>query len=84
MPVVGAETLLVNLMRRMDPSVVTSRVVCLKDPGPLGDSIRDEFPVHAHLLSSKWDRRVRPRLAHLFHRRQADVIVTVGAGSKMF
>lgn len=84
MPVGGAETLLVNLMRKMDPSVVTPEVVCLKEPGPLGDSIRDEFPVHAHMLSSKWDLRVLPRLAHLFHRREVDVVVTVGAGDKMF
>lgn len=84
MPVGAAETLLVNLMRRMDPSVVTSEVVCLKEPGPLGDSIRDDVPVHAHLVSSKWDRRVLSRLAQLFHRRQADVIVTVGVGGKMF
>ncbi|MGI9473506.1 MAG: glycosyltransferase family 4 protein [Rubripirellula sp.] len=84
MPVGGAETLLVNLMRRMDPQQVLPEVVCLKDPGPLGESIRDEFPVHSNYISSKWDLRVLPRLAGLFHRRHADAVVTVGAGDKMF
>lgn len=84
MPVGGAETLLVNLMRRMDNKLVRPEVICLKEPGPLGEQISGEFPVHSHLLASKWDVRVLPRLSRLLHRRRADVVVTVGAGDKMF
>ena len=84
MPVGGAETLLVNLMRRMDSKLIRPEVICLKEPGPLGDLISSEFPVHSHLLAGKWDFRVLPRLAGLVHRRRADVVVTVGAGDKMF
>ncbi|QDT03762.1 Putative glycosyltransferase EpsF [Rubripirellula lacrimiformis] len=84
MPVGGAETLLVNMMRKMDPSVIRPEVVCLKEPGPLGETIADQFPVHSGLLSKKWDLRVLPRLATLMHRQRADVVVTVGAGDKMF
>ena len=84
MPVGGAETLLVNLLRRMDCAQISPEVVCLKEPGPLGEEIRDEFPVHSNLLTSKWDVRVLMRLSWLFHRRQADAVITVGAGDKMF
>ncbi|MFK8113554.1 MAG: glycosyltransferase, partial [Rubripirellula sp.] len=84
MPVGGAETLLVNMMRRMDPKVVQPEVICLKEPGPLGQQIAEEFPLHADMLNSKWDLRVLPRLVSLMFRRRADVVVTVGAGDKMF
>lgn len=84
MPVGGAETLLVNMMRRMDGKVLHPEVICLKEKGPLGEKISAEFPVHSHLLAGKWDFRVLPRLAWLFYRRRADVVVTVGAGDKMF
>lgn len=84
MPVGGAETLLLNMMRKMDTAEVQPEVICLKQPGPLGEQIAEEFPLHCNLLSSKWDGRVLPRLVRLLHRRRADVVVTVGAGDKMF
>ncbi|EMI20828.1 Glycosyl transferase, group 1 domain protein [Rhodopirellula maiorica SM1] len=84
MPVGGAETLLVNLMRRMDPEVMIPEVVCLKEAGPLGEQIASEFKIHTHLLSSKYDLRVLPRLVQLMYRRWIDVVITVGAGDKMF
>ncbi|WP_246114776.1 glycosyltransferase [Rubripirellula tenax] len=84
MPVGGAETLLVNMMRKMDPARIRPEVVCLKEPGPLGDEISGEFPVHSHLIGGKFDVGVLPRLAKLLHRRRADMVVTVGAGDKMF
>ncbi len=84
MPVGGAETLLVNLMRKMDTRLVRPEIVCLKEPGPLGEEIAKEFPVHSNLLSHKWDLRILPRLVRLFRKQQADAVVTVGAGDKMF
>lgn len=84
MPVGGAETLLVNLMRRLDPSRVRSEVVCLKEPGPLGEEIRDEFPLHSGLIGGKYDVAVVARLAKLFRKRNIDAVITVGAGDKMF
>jgi glycosyltransferase involved in cell wall biosynthesis len=84
MPVGGAETLLVNLMRRMDPDVVQPEVICLKEPGPLGVEIADEFPVHSDLIGGKYDIAVLPRLARLMRKRNADAVITVGAGDKMF
>ncbi len=84
MPVGGAETLLVNMLRRMDPTKIVPEVICLKEPGPLGEQIADEFAVHSDLLSGKFDLRILPRLVSLFNRRRTDVVVTVGAGDKMF
>jgi glycosyltransferase involved in cell wall biosynthesis len=84
MPVGGAETLLVNLMRRMDASLIAPEIICLKEPGPLGEQIADEFLVHSRLIGGKWDVAVLWRLASLMIRRKFDVVITVGAGDKMF
>jgi glycosyltransferase involved in cell wall biosynthesis len=85
MPVGGAETLLVNLVRRLDKRRFAPEVVCLKERGPLGERLADEgYPVHHGLLSGKFDLRVMPRLVSLCRRRGYRAVVTVGAGDKMF
>lgn len=85
MPVGGAETLLVNLVRRLDRTRFAPEVVCLKEPGPLGEAlIAEGFPVHDRLLTGKYDLRVLPRLVRLMRQRQIGAVVTVGAGDKMF
>lgn len=84
MPVGGAETLLVNLIRRLDRSRFAPELCCLKQPGPLGEELADEIPVHANLLAGKYDLRVLPRLWKLFRMLRADAVITVGAGDKMF
>lgn len=84
MPVGGAETLLVNLVRRLDRRRFAPEIVCLKEPGPLGEMLAAEMPVHSELLACKYDLRILPRLMKLMSRPQADAVVTVGAGDKMF
>lgn len=84
MPVGGAETLLVNLMRRFDPERIQPDIVCLKEPGPLGEEISSEFPVVSDLIGGKWDLAVVWRLMRHFRQRKTDVVITVGAGDKMF
>lgn len=85
MPVGGAETLLVNLVRRLDRSRFAPEIVCLKERGPLGEELAAELPVHAGLLSHKFDVRVVPRLRRLLRQPlAAEAVVTVGAGDKMF
>jgi glycosyltransferase involved in cell wall biosynthesis len=84
MPVGGAETLLVDLVRRLDRKQFAPEVVCLKERGPLGEMLAAEVPVHSDLLTSKYDLRIWPRLTRLFRQRKADAVVTVGAGDKMF
>ncbi len=84
LPVGGAETLLVNLVRRINKSILQPEVLCLKEPGELGDAIALEVPLTGRMLSHKCDLRVMPRLMRAFRRSRADAVITVGAGDKMF
>jgi glycosyltransferase involved in cell wall biosynthesis len=84
MPVGGAETLLVNLIRRLDRHRFWPEICCLKSPGPLGDVMAREVPLFSYLLSGKYDLRVLPRLTRLLVKRRIDAVVTVGAGDRMF
>ncbi|MCC7083578.1 MAG: glycosyltransferase [Pirellulales bacterium] len=80
----GAETLLVNLLRRMDRARFLPELCCLKSMGALGEQIADEVPVHHDLLRHKYDVAVLGRLTRLLRARQVDAVITVGAGDKMF
>lgn len=84
MPVGGAETLLVNLIRRLDRRRFAPELCCLKELGPLGEVLSGEIPTQSRMLRSKFDLRVLPRLVRLFHHRHIDAVITVGAGDKMF
>jgi len=86
MPVGGAETLLANLMRRMDRRQFLPELCCLKQLGPLGEALARDVPVHHEMMSHccRHDVRVLPRLVRLMRRRRFDAVVTVGAGSAMF
>ena len=84
MPVGGAETLLVNLIRRLDRERFAPELACLKQLGPLGEELAGEIPAHHGLLNRKYDLRILPRLTKLLARRKIDAVVTVGAGDKMF
>jgi glycosyltransferase involved in cell wall biosynthesis len=84
MPVGGAETLLTNLVRRLNRDKFAPEIVCLKDPGPLGEELARELPVHHSLIGGKFDVLVLFRLWRLMRTRQIDAVVTVGAGDKMF
>ncbi|MCH8046426.1 MAG: glycosyltransferase [Planctomycetes bacterium] len=84
MPVGGAETLLVNLIERLDRQRFLPELACLKQPGPLAEQLESQIPVFSRLTSGKFDPRVLPRLTNLLRRRKIDAVVTVGAGDKMF
>ncbi len=84
MPVGGAETLLLNLIRRLDRARIVPELCCLKTLGPLGEELAAEIPTHHGLLRGKYDIGVLWRLAKLLRARRIDAIVTVGAGDKMF
>jgi glycosyltransferase involved in cell wall biosynthesis len=85
MPVGGAETLLVELIRRIDRSRLAPELCCLKYLGPLGEAIQQEVPTFTGLLAGKYDLAVLPRLTRLMRRRRIDAVVTVGTGGdKMF
>jgi glycosyltransferase involved in cell wall biosynthesis len=80
----GAETLMVNLIRRLDRSRFSPELCCLKELGCLGELLAREIPAFDGMLRCKYDLRVLPRLVRLLRRRRIDAIVTVGAGDKMF
>ena len=84
MPVGGAETLLAELMRRLDRRRFLPELCCLKEFGPLGESLAAEIPAHTALLRHKYDVAVLWRLTRLLSRRRIDAVVTVGPGDKMF
>lgn len=84
MQVGGAEVLLAELVRRMNPEYFLPEICCLKSRGPLGEELAREIPVHHDLLVNKYDLRVWPRLVKLLQDQRIDAVVTVGAGDKMF
>lgn len=85
MPVGGAETLLVELVRRLDRDRFAPELCCLKHFGPLGRVLAAEVPAHTGLLAHKYDLAVLVRLVRLMRRRRIDAVVTVGTGGdKMF
>lgn len=84
MPVGGAETLLVNMVKRFRPDRIAPWIACTKERGPLGDLLATDFPVTSHWLKGKYDLSIVPRLASYFRRNRIDALVTVGAGDKMF
>lgn len=85
MPVGGAETLLANVVRRMDRRRFAPEICCLKDLDPLGEELAREVPAHARLIGHKYNPQVLLRLASLYRRRQVDAVITVGTGGdKMF
>lgn len=84
MPVGGAETLLVNMVRRMDRDRVEPLLGCMKEKGVLGEVLADEIPVFENLINHKFDVGVVGRLAGLFQKEKIDAVITVGAGDKMF
>jgi glycosyltransferase involved in cell wall biosynthesis len=84
MPVGGAETLLVNLIRRMDRTRFAPQLCCLKELGPLGEVMSREIPAYANIIGGKYDVRVLGRLTKLLRRNHVAAVVTVGAGDKMF
>jgi glycosyltransferase involved in cell wall biosynthesis len=84
MPVGGAETLLMNLVRGLDAQRFAPEIVCLKERGPLGIELARELPVHSNMISNKFDVLVLWRLWQLMRNRRIDAVVTIGAGDKMF
>ena len=84
MPMGGMETLLAELIRRLDRSRFEPELCCLKYLDVLGESLAEEIPVFTGLLKHKYDFAVLWRLKRLLRQRRIDAVVTVGAGDKMF
>ena len=84
MPIGGAETLLVNLVRRLDRNRIEPLIGCMKQKDVLGEMLSEEIPVFSDLISHKFDIGVVGRLKRLFIEQNVDAVITIGAGDKMF
>lgn len=84
MPIGGAETLLVNLVRGLDRKRFVPHIVCLKQLDQLGEMMARELPTGSNFLRHKFDVRVLPRLMRYLRQHRIHAVVTVGAGDKMF
>jgi glycosyltransferase involved in cell wall biosynthesis len=84
MPVGGAETLLTEIIRRIDRRRFAPELCCLKQLDRLGEIMAKEVPAFTGLIACKFDVTVLWRLVRLLRRRRIDAVVTVGAGDKMF
>lgn len=80
----GAEMLQVELIRGLDRGRFSPEICCLKECGPLAKQMPGDVPVFHSLIRHKYDAAVLLRLVRLYRRRQIDVVVTVGAGDRMF
>ena len=81
----GAETLLLEIIRKMDRTRFQPELCCLKQLAELGEVISQEIPTFVGLLKNKYDIGVIGRLAKLLRDRRIDAIVTVGTGGdRMF
>ena len=84
MPIGGAETLLLNLIRQLDRKRIEPLLGCLKHKDVLGEILAQEVPVFDGLIHHKYDVAVAGRLKKLFVDQRIDALITVGAGDKMF
>lgn len=84
MPLGGAETLLADLVRRLDRDRFSPEIICLKQLDVLGEQLATEIPVSSDYLTNKYDVRVLMKLLQHFANRELDAVITVGAGDKMF
>ncbi|MGB7346508.1 MAG: glycosyltransferase [Pirellulaceae bacterium] len=81
----GAETLLLEIIRKMDRQRFEPELVCLKQLAELGEVIAKEIPTHVGLLENKFDYKVHGRLTRLLQERKIDAVITVGTGGdRMF
>lgn len=72
----GAETLLLNVLRRLDPAVVAPRLVCLKRPGTMGPEFAAAgIPVEVIGRGGRYDLRTLPSLIRGFRRHRTDVVL---------
>lgn len=81
----GAETLLLEIIRKLDRQRFQPELCCLKQLSELGEVIAKEVPTHVGLLDNKFDYKVLGRLTKLLRERRIDAVVTVGTGGdRMF
>lgn len=72
----GAEQMLLNIFRQLDPQRFRCRVICLKRPGPLGPEFEAAgFPVEVLGRGGRRDLSTLPRLVRRFRQTDTDVVL---------
>lgn len=72
----GAEMLLLNLFKHLDPQVVVPRLVCLREGGPLAEDFRAAgFDVEVLGRSGRYDPCTLPRLIRTLRRTDTDAVL---------
>ena len=72
----GVELMLLNLFKHLDPQVVTPRLVCLREAGPLARELRAAgFEVEVLDRTGRFDMRTLPRLVRSLRRTHADAVM---------
>lgn len=72
----GAEVLYLDLLRNLDPALVSPRLVCLRETGPLGaDAASAGVPVEVLGRKGRYDVTTVPRLVRSFRRNRTDVVM---------
>jgi glycosyltransferase involved in cell wall biosynthesis len=72
----GAETVLLETFRHLDPAVVRPRVVCLREAGPLADDFRASgFEVDVLDRAGRFDLSTVPRLWRSLRSHRTDVVL---------
>jgi glycosyltransferase involved in cell wall biosynthesis len=84
MAVGSIETMLANLMRRMDRDRFLPSLCCMRQVGALGEVLAAEMPTYYDLIRHPFDVGVLGRLTRLLRAEHVDALVTVGAGDTMF
>ena len=72
----GAELVLLETFRRLDPSAVRPRVICLREAGPLADDFRAAgVPVEVLERSGRFDMTTIPRLWRSLRADRTEVVL---------
>jgi len=72
----GAEVLLLELFRHLDPAAVTPRLLCTKELGTLGPEFTAAgFDVDVLPRGGRFDLRTVPRLVRALRRQRAEVVL---------
>lgn len=72
----GAEVLLLNLFKHLDPRIVVPRLICLREEGPLAKDFRAAgFEVEVLGRTGRYDPRTLPRLVRSLSRAKTDVVL---------
>ncbi len=74
----GTETVVNQLIRRFDTSRFKPVLVCLYEPGELGEKLlKDGFTVYHGLAKKSWDLRIPFRLLKIMKKEKTDVVFIV-------